>query len=145
MEIRQAVESDFGQVLPLLTELLRRTLENNQENRDNFTRALKSDKRAVYVADQDGKIVGLVTLTVYQKDAFYANSRKAEIDEFIVSDSVRGSGVAGRLIERAIEHASERGCEFVELWSRLENERAHSFYKKYGLSKLGFFLQKKMT
>ncbi len=144
MEIRKAVEADFEQMVPLLAELLRRPIEEIEGMKEVFENGLASDKRTVFIADREGKVEGLITLTVYHKEAFYAHCVKAEIDEFIVSGDSRGGGVAGQWMERAVQYAAERGCKFVELWSRLDNERAHAFYEKYGYEKRGIFLQKTM-
>ena len=144
MIIREAAEGDFEQMVPLLAELLRHPEEEISAMGDLFIKGLQSDKRAMFVAERDGKIEGLVTLTVYKKEAFWADCIKAEIDEVIIASSARGTGTAGLLMERALKHTEDRGCEYVELWSRLDKERAPAFYQKYGLMKTGFFLQKKM-
>lgn len=144
MEIRRAQEADFQQLLPLLAELLEERMGSIEEMRQVFLNDLQHDKRAIFVADDGGMVKGLITMTVYKKGAFYANCIKAEIDEFIVSGDVRGGGVAASLMERAVQHAAEKGCRLMELWSRLGNDRAHAFYEKAGFIKQAVFFQRKM-
>jgi ribosomal protein S18 acetylase RimI-like enzyme len=144
MKIREAIETDFEQLLPLLVELLKRPMDDRAELRKIFEKGLRSENRAIFVAEGEGKVQGLITLSVYHKEAFYANCDIADIDEFIVSTEARGGGAANLLMERAIRYAEERGCRFMELWSRLNNERAHAFYEKHGFQKTGLFLQRPM-
>ena len=142
MKIREAIENDFEQILPLLEELLERPTDNREELREIFLKGLRSEVRAIFVAELEGKIRGLITLSLYYKEAFYADCTIADIDEFIVAGDARGSGMADHLMESALQYARERGCKFVELWSRLGNERAHAFYERHGFQKLAVFLQK---
>jgi len=144
VEIRKAVETDFEQLLPLLEELLRHPIDNLAEMKEVFDDSLNSDKRVIFVAESEGKVKGLLSLTVYKKNTFYTNCLKAEIDEFIVSSDERGGGGARSLMERAVQYTAERGCKFVELWTDLDNQRAHAFYEKLGFMKRGLFMQRTM-
>ena len=83
-----------------------------------------------YVAEYDGKIVGLVN---------YGPGRDAESDNwgelrsiYVLADCW-GKGVGRSLFEKAAEVLKERGYAGFYLWVLKENERARRFYEKMGM------------
>ncbi|MDI9897282.1 N-acetyltransferase [Rhodococcus sp. IEGM 1381] len=55
-----------------------------------------------------------------------------EVSKLYVRPTGHGTGVAGRLMTAALDHASEIGCAGSWLGVNQENERAQKFYRKHG-------------
>src|SRR4030042_6805822 len=73
-------------------------------------RALVSndDKGAVIVAEEEGMLVGLITLSY--PIAIRCAGKYTCVEEFIVSETVRGRGVGTQLLESALNEAKKQGC-----------------------------------
>jgi GNAT superfamily N-acetyltransferase len=68
---------------------------------------------AIFVAEEAGDIVGVVTLG-YSYVLRFGGSY-AMIEEFIVSEKMRGKGLASQLIQTAIEEARRMGCPELQV------------------------------
>ena len=67
----------------------------------------------IFVAEEDGGIVGVITLGysyVLRFGGIYAM-----IEEFIVSEKMRGKGIANQLIQAAMEEARRMGCPELQV------------------------------
>jgi ribosomal protein S18 acetylase RimI-like enzyme len=90
--------------------------------------ALGEPHRAIFVAKDDGRLVGFVI--VDRKDA-----AMPEVDWLIVAAAWQGKGVAHRLMEQALAWIGA-GVP-VQLGVIHFNERAIAFYKKHGFEDTG--------
>jgi GNAT superfamily N-acetyltransferase len=73
---------------------------------DSFTRAFAGgwpDEVWVYVARQDGRAVGCLTITEHD--------RNADVEMVAVAPEARGHGIAGKLLGHALADAAERGLQ----------------------------------
>jgi GNAT superfamily N-acetyltransferase len=68
---------------------------------------------AIFVAEEGAEIVGVVTLGYSHVLRF--GGIYAMIEEFIVSESMRGKGIASQLIAAAIEEARRMGCPELQV------------------------------
>lgn len=140
LEIRHATLSDTEKVLVLCRELMNNPDAEspvNQPSGEATVRELiETDKGDIYVADEDGTLLGLVTLaylTTIRNGGIYAS-----IEDFIVTEAARGKGVGGRLLETAIDRAEELGCgEFVV---QRPSEVGTPVYKRHGWEDVGRLL-----
>jgi GNAT superfamily N-acetyltransferase len=78
---------------------------------------------AVWAAEADGKVVGLVC--VYPRD-----DGAWELAKMYVVREHRGSGLANDLVEAAENFARTHGGKRIKLWSDTRFDRAHRFYEK---------------
>jgi GNAT superfamily N-acetyltransferase len=116
LEIRHATHDDKEQVLDLCRQLMTGNTPESHVNRPTGEAVLRdlidTDKGDIFVADEDGVLLGLVTLgylITIRCGGIYGS-----IEEFIVTEAARGKGVGGALLEAAIARAEEVGCpEFV--------------------------------
>ena len=116
LEIREATLGDKEQVLDLCRQLMpdapAESPVNQPSGEATFRELVSTDKGDIFVAVEDGTMLGLVTLaylTTIRCGGIYGS-----IEEFIVTEQARGKGVGGRLLEAAITRATEVGCpEFV--------------------------------
>jgi GNAT superfamily N-acetyltransferase len=52
-----------------------------------------------------------------------------------VSETMRGHGIGGMMIDRAIQEGRARGCERLQLTSNKQRPDAHRFYERLGFSR----------
>lgn len=95
-------------------------------------RRLERDTERVVVAEQDGQVVGL--LSIWMELPLARSLPIARITALVVRESARRQGAGRALMSRAAELATEAGCEGIELTSgdRPERAAAHRFYASLG-------------
>jgi len=98
------------------------------------------DKGTVLVADEDGELVGVVTLSY--PVAIRCRGIYTCIEEFIVSASTRGKGVGGRLLEAAVVEATSKGCDEIQV--NRPSELGYPVYLQHGWEDLGKHLNMKL-
>lgn len=86
---------------------------------------------AVWVAEQDGRAVGMVATRPLGSDQAW------EICKMYVEKSQRGSGLAHALLGGAEAHAQQHGAHRMVLWTDTRFDAAHRFYEKRGYVRAG--------
>ncbi len=86
---------------------------------------------ALWVAEQDGRVVGMIGTRPLKEDAAW------EICRMYVDAAARGSGLAAALLDTAEAHARAAGAERMILWTDTRFIRAHGFYEKFGYVRQG--------
>ena len=110
--IRDATFDDKAAVFDLLRQLMGTTNENSPINQssgeETFRKVIEGDQGDLLLAEEDGTILGLVTLAYPL--AIRCGGTYSSIEEFIVNEKARGKGVGGKLLEAAIDLTRSRGC-----------------------------------
>ncbi|MDQ6829242.1 MAG: GNAT family N-acetyltransferase [Gemmatimonadota bacterium] len=132
LEIRPATPADASQIAPLLGELGYPSEE--REIRARLERFPGHNVIAV-VAELDGRIVGVATLAFFASLTFDADV--AWITAFVVSSTLRGSGIGRDMLARLELIACERGCERIAVTSAERRDGAHAFYQRLGYAYTG--------
>ncbi len=96
----------------------------------------------VLVADDDGVIVGVCTLS--QHDAIRTRGPHVVIEELYVVPTRRGGRVGAQLVEAAVREARERGCHVVEVSAPPNGERQEAFYQREGFQPVGMRLRRRV-
>lgn len=91
-------------------------------------RILRSPSSALFCAEADGEIIGMLTLAWYD----VPSGRKAWIEDVVVDAACRGCGTGRALVEEALRHARRIGASCVMLTSNPAREAAHALYRKAG-------------
>jgi ribosomal protein S18 acetylase RimI-like enzyme len=78
----------------------------------------------------DGTLVGISTLAVFR----IPTGLRAWIEDVVVDESARRSGVAEALTQAMLDRAREQGCITVDLTSRPSREAANNLYQKIGFT-----------
>jgi len=95
-------------------------------------RAIDSDpNNELVVADQDGRVVGVLQLT-FIPSLTYQGGWRALIEGVRVDARVRSHGLGRALFEWAIARARERGCHVVQLTTDKARPDARRFYEALG-------------
>src|SRR6478672_6132897 len=84
--------------------------------------------RLLIARDDDGTIVGSLTLVLFR----IPTGVRAWIEDVVVDESARGSGVGEVLNREALRLAAEEGAVTVDLTSRPSREAANRLYKRLG-------------
>lgn len=124
--IRRAEPSDVEAVTALLGDLgYQQTLGNVRR-----TLAMSSEADPVYVATDDGAVIGMLSLQITRW--IQLEKPIARIPAMIVSANYQRRGIGRQLIMHALAHARRLGCGTIELTSGNEREDAHAFYRDMG-------------
>ncbi|RFB91436.1 GNAT family N-acetyltransferase [Rhizobium leguminosarum bv. trifolii] len=88
----------------------------------------------VFIAFQDNEPVGIMGL-LRQRSSKMAH--RATIIMVYIGRSLRGTGLAGRLLNVVSDHARHIGIRQLELFVSAENPAAIRFYQRQGFSEVG--------
>ena len=132
--IRPAAASDSR---PLF-ELVRAFPTPTPPSLEQFSRALNAKLpdpfSCLFVAEHEGRLVGYVS--GYAHPTFYASGPTAWVDELLVSEPLRGTGIGRQLMDAFERWAQDRRCVMVSLATR----GAAAFYEHRGYSsKAGYY------
>lgn len=133
--VREARPEDFEAVTALLEELGRpKALGTPDEPvlRDRFGEWLQAADRFVFVAEEDGAVIGVIDMALIGRPNFV--QPHAWVPDLIVSESARSRGVGAALLSKAAEVAKDLGAFSVALESAHWRTRAHDFYLRQGMT-----------
>jgi aminoglycoside 6'-N-acetyltransferase I len=105
--------------------------------RSSLHAMLSNPNNAVFVAQQDGKAVGVATVTTSVGIEY---GRSAELEDLYVLPEARGSGIAGALIETVCRWCHEEGVTAVLVTVTQEGETNHKlldYYQRRGFTNTG--------
>jgi ribosomal protein S18 acetylase RimI-like enzyme len=95
---------------------------------DQLREMAESDATVLFVARQDGAIVGLLTLVVVR----IPTGLRARIEDVVVDEAARGQGIGAHLSRAALERAAAQGVRTVDLTSRPGRMAANRLYEGLG-------------
>lgn len=135
--IRVGTKQDLPQVLELIKELA--LYERAPHEVTNSVERMEQDGfgpnpiYGLFVAENSRGIVGI---SVYYWRYSTWKGKRLYLEDIIVTEKERGSGIGKLLFDRTMHHALDENCTGM-LWQVLEwNEPAINFYKKYYSAKL---------
>lgn len=130
MKIRWYKEADYEAVEGLIQDLAK--LFNDSFNKSWFKLYMQNrlirTVPGVFVADQDGKVVGSIFVDV-QRDP--TGAQTGYISNMMVSDKHRGEGVGQKLIDNALNYLTIIGVP--KIWANVREDTealVHLFTKK---------------
>lgn len=130
--IREAERKDMPRALELIKELAAyenalneveidvKHLEKEGFDEDNFK---------CFVADVDGRIEGMAL--VYFRFSTW-KGRTVHLEDLIVRESMRGTGLGGALYKRVVQYGHDHGVKRVEWVVSEGNKNAIEFYENTG-------------
>jgi len=89
-------------------------------------------KSVIFVAEEDGAIVGLCWCSVVDRGV----DKQGEIAEFYVESGYRGKGVGRELITAAKQLFIEEQVEVAFVWTHHDNKAAIELYKNVGFKEV---------
>ncbi len=112
----------FARLMPQLSPRL------GAPGEETVRRLVESPATALFAAEAEGRIVGLLTLVWYE----VPSGRKAWIEDVVVDAEARGRGIGRELVEAALRCAREQGIEKLMLTSSEHRKAAHALYRRMG-------------
>lgn len=135
--VRKATKEDIPAVLELIKELAE--FEKEPDAVDVSAETLvkegfgKDPLFTCFIAEVEGTIVGMAL--IYFRFSTW-KGRTLHLEDLIVQESQRGTGVGGALFNRVLQFAKEQNVKRAE-WVVLDwNENAIKFYEKSGATLL---------
>ena len=133
MNIRKGEKKDLPKVLELVKELA--TYEKAPHEVINTVALMEQDGFGLnpiygfFVAENENEIVG-ISLYYWRYSTW--KGKRLYLEDIIVTEKERGSGIGKLLFDRTMQKSLEENCSGM-MWQVLEwNEPAINFYKKYG-------------
>ncbi len=127
IEVVNEVTDEIADVLPRLVRQL--SASAPPLRREDLEGVVSSDASRLLVArDAAGQIVGVLTLVVFP----IPTGVRAWIEDVIVDEQARGSGVGTALTREAVRLARAAGARTVDLTSRPSRTAANALYQREG-------------
>ena len=137
ISIRIGTKQDLPRVLDLVKELA--LYERAPHEVTNTVERMEKDGfgpnpiYGLFVAENERGIIGI---SIYYWRYSTWKGKRLYLEDIIVTEKERGSGIGKLLFDRTMQHALDEECTGM-LWQVLDwNEPAINFYKKYYSAKL---------
>jgi glucosamine-phosphate N-acetyltransferase len=129
--IRRIKESDLDNgFLESLDSLRKASGLDRKKAKSILKKITKNPNHAIFVAVQDGHVVGATTLFVEQK-FIHDGGKVGHIEDVVVSKKLQGRGIGEKIIEFVLEYAKNQGCYKTILDC---DDKVKPFYEKIGFS-----------
>jgi ribosomal protein S18 acetylase RimI-like enzyme len=126
VRVAATVDADLVAAVTALVPQLSRSAP--PPTREQLARIVAGPATTLFVAEDDGRIVGTLTLAAFE----IPTGRRAWIEDVVTDAAARGKGVGGALVEAALAHAASLGARTVDLTSRPDREEANRMYVRLG-------------
>lgn len=136
ISVRPATTDDFEPLLRLLDQMDEsmyrgRSRASESDLRTLYNAILADPDQTLFVAEDDGRIVGTAHLMVLRH--FARNlPRSAIVEEVVVDPAYRRAGVGAAVMRTAADAARAAGCYKLDLTSNMARRGAHRFYSRLG-------------
>jgi ribosomal protein S18 acetylase RimI-like enzyme len=127
VEAAESVDDDLVAAVAALIPQLSRS--SPPPTRDMLEWIVDDDSRTtLFVAREAGRVMGMLTLAVFP----IPTGIRAWIEDVVVDEDARGSGVGAALVQAALDRAGAAGARTVDLTSRPDREVANRLYVRMG-------------
>lgn len=140
--VRKADLSDFGAVRKIMNQVQEMHVawrpdiyksNDNLISKERFDWLIHSGN--LYVADSDGKTVGVLELSYkHIENPAQVTRDVIFIDSLAVDFDFRGQGIGHLLLQKVKELQASTGADGIELQVNAKNIAAYEMYKKYGFT-----------
>lgn len=137
--IRKAKKSDLKFILELHKQLSLTNEETLSLEKAEylFEQIEKYPSYSIFVALIEERIVGTFALLIMDNLA-HMGMPSGIIEDVVVEDSERESGIGKEMMHFAMQQCAEKGCYKMMLSTNTKRERTHKFYEDLGFEKHGF-------
>jgi GNAT superfamily N-acetyltransferase len=119
------------------------TAENRAAYEKAFSEIEGSSDNRLFVATQDGEVVGTFQLT-FIPSLTGRGALRTKVESVKVKGSKRSHGIGARMMEFAATEARARGASLLELTSNKARKAAHRFYERIGYARSHEGFKKKL-
>jgi L-amino acid N-acyltransferase YncA len=142
MRIREATESDLSSIVKLYNDSISGGVASTNTNPVSLERSMgwfrqhRSSGKPLWVAEDDGKVVGWLSIRPFFRRPAYDATAKVMV---YVDPGSRGKGVGTKLMRNAITCGQSAGLETFVCYLLQENQPAKEFLEASGFKKWGQF------
>ena len=111
-----------------ISRLLKQLTSTPIDFTESFLERIIAEGNALFVLREEGEVVGMLTVGSYSSPT----GRKAWIEDVVVDEALRGSGLGRVLVEHAIDYCREEGIGTVYLTSNPKRVAANGLYRSVG-------------
>ncbi len=127
--IRKITESDLENgFLETLDSLRQASNLDKNEARAILQKIKQNPDHVIFVALDEGRVVGATTLIIEQK-FIHDGGKVGHIEDVVVSKTLQGKGIGEKLIRFALDYAKKQGCYKTILDC---DDKVRPFYEKLG-------------
>jgi len=133
MMVRIATAQDKEQILRLFDEFSRFVHAEDFPSKiggDIFDEIISREDAKIFVAEDNGELVGVVTF--YLLPNIRHGWHRGHIEDFFVTEAMRGKGVGKLLFDSVKEFCRKNSIKVIKLDSGNELTNAHEFYVRNG-------------
>jgi ribosomal protein S18 acetylase RimI-like enzyme len=109
-----------------------------------FEALVSSKDSAVFVAEDNGTIVGYLAGKIEKRPPVFEVGERGWIDSAYVLEEHRGQGIGRELAEKMLRWFEERGIRYVELSVDSRNELGCSVWRSLGFETWQFVMKKRI-
>jgi GNAT superfamily N-acetyltransferase len=102
-----------------------------------FARFGRYPDYTLYVAEQDGEIVGSFALLVMD-NLGHLGAPSGIVEDVVVAPARQSSGIGAAMMRFALACCRQKGCYKLVLSSNAKRTRAHAFYESLGFERHGY-------
>jgi len=155
MEIRKATMQDFEEVLKIKLESkqeersINKELKPVEEVKEYYKGYLRNDLsrdwRAIFIAIENNKVIGLITGKIYRTLKIAGYERCGYISNLYVKEEFRKKGIAEKLVEEATAWFKRKGAVKISLEIYEINDKAVNLYHKLGFKNYSVKMKKSFS
>ncbi len=142
MLIRSCEIEDFPEVFRLLRQLWPDRSLDEAAMRRVFEIGLGRGDQAFYCIAENGRLIAFGSLHI--RNNLWQQGELAQIDELVVDEARRGSGLGAMLLKKLMDEARSRGCGHIELATAMQRLDAHRFYERQGFERAALVFGRKL-
>jgi ribosomal protein S18 acetylase RimI-like enzyme len=109
---------------------------NDKDIEAYFSSFVGDDDRVAFVAIEENRIVGYITVYVQRQPSYWKVKRVGHISGLMVGQEHRRSGVATQLLTEAKLFFAEHGVRYFTVYTAVENKSGVAFYQAQGMEAL---------
>lgn len=140
IEFRPAARSDLDELVRLYRQIgsgSEAADVSAETVADTFEKVVRLPGYQVFLATAGGKVVGSFLLVIVQTLGARC-APEAIVEDVVVDESARGTGIGKRMMEFVMREAARAGCYKLVLSSHLDRTGAHAFYERLGFRRHGY-------
>lgn len=138
ISIRQATSLDVAQMVLLLQQLFiieQDFIPDPEKQRRGLELLLESPQAHLFLAEQAGRIVGMLTVQILISTA--EGGPVGLVEDVVVHQAHRGQGVGVAMLEHLRQWSVYKGLSRLQLLADRNNVRALDFYQRNGWTLTG--------
>ncbi len=118
-----------SRIRELLIDLSRSKKDKGEIPREWFEEIINSPYHDLLLAEEDGKILGIASLSIVMGPGIRKN---AYLEDFVTDSTVREKGIGSELWNAMLKWAKNKGCKNLEFTCGHGREIAQKFYQNHG-------------